>query len=91
MILKLNIERVESDPKFEIQAGYICHLRGAAYFDAPQHYSAPTPELAVARSMAACAHDLARNRVTKIERHGFTDAYWGSEILESIDADPLPA
>lgn len=89
--LKINIEEVEAAPKFGIAAGYICHLRGAAYFDAPQHYSAPTPELAVARSMSICANDLARNRVTEIERHRFVDGFWKAEAIETIAADPQPA
>lgn len=90
MKLKINIEEVAAAPEFGIEAGFICHLRGAAYFDAPQHYSAPTPALAVARSMAACACDLARNRVTEIELHKFVDCFWKSEVVETIAADPQP-
>lgn len=90
--LKINIEEVEAAPNFGIAAGYICHLRGAAYFDAPQHHSAPTPELAVARSMAICANDLARNPVTEIEWHRFVSkTWWDAEAVETIAADPQPA
>lgn len=88
MKLMINIEEVEAAPKFGIEAGYICHLRGAAYFDAPPHYSAPSPALAVARSLAICAGDLARNRVTEIELHKFIDCYWKAEIVEAIAAEP---